>query len=59
MPLAVDNRDHKRVRQTVTHQRRNRRTQTRFIVINAFTLAHEAEEFFLLLKKYLQRILNR
>ena len=56
--LAVNDRDHKRVGQTVTHEWSHRRPQTRFIVINSVSLSDELNESLLLLKKAFKRSVN-
>src|SRR5437762_1661234 len=58
MALAVKNRDYKCVRETVAHQRRNRRTQSCFIVVNAVALSHEIDELRLLIEKQVKRRVN-
>jgi len=49
VPLAMNDGDHKRVGQTVTHEWSHRRPQTRFIVINSASFSDELNESLLLL----------
>lgn len=55
--LSVKHRDHKRIRETVTHERRHRRADPGFIVVEWLTLTDKVNELLLLIEKHLQRTL--
>jgi len=58
MSLAVKNRNHKCVGQTVTYQRCNGRAQARFIVIDTRRFADEIKKPGLLIDELFQRFRN-
>src|SRR5262249_25154401 len=59
MTLSMNGINYKSIRQTVTDQRRNGRTQPRFVVIDALSVANKHEKRCLLFQKSSEGIMYR